>query len=455
MVMFNAEAQITLAALVIFYASTFLIVICSALDSRPPLGENLNVSVFSMAFLTFALIPYIIITLILENFPNPKLYTAITTISWIFRCISPLYNCVYGLYHVNGVAIFATDSDPSGWNGVFTTENAWSTTGGGALVDIVFILVHSVLFTSLLYGLDMGMFKRKKFSTTNIPWDSDITEAKPVDVDVLNEEKLAMESSSAPLCIQGVRMMYGRGKCIAVRSASFTVGRGECLGLLGINGAGKTTIMNIAAGQLVPSEGAALLRGVNPIENPSIVAERLALNPQHDDLFPEFTVRENITFCAVMCGVTKGATLTVWAQKYIELNGLTEHADKLSRNLSGGNKRKVREMRVDVAVSEKVDSFSLLSSLFFIFVSSLQLNLACALIGTRDVILLDEPAAGLDPVARCVMGGVIREAGKNSAVLYTSHCMEQAEDLCSRISIMKEGRIKAIGSLSRLKQRFR
>ncbi len=156
-----------------------------------------------------------------------------------------------------------------------------------------------------------------------------------------------------------------------------------------------------------------------------------------------------------MCGLTKGVTLTVWVQKYIELNGLTKHADKLCKNLSGGSKCKVREMKVDISFSEKVDSFSLLSSLFFIFVSSLQLNLACALIGTRDVILLDEPAAGLDPVARCIMGGIIREAGKNSAVLYTSHCMEQAEDLCSQFAIMNEGRIKAIGSLSRLKQRFR
>ncbi len=272
MVMFNAEAQIILAALVIFYASTFLMVICSALASRLPLGGASNVAPYLVGFLTFALVPYIYFSPSLEKFPNPKLYTAFTTVSWIFRFISPFDNFLYGLYHVNGVAIFVTNSDPFGWNGVFTTQNAWRTTGGGALVDILFILLHTVLFTSLLYGLDMGIFKRKMFSTTNIKWDLDITEAKPVDVDVLKEEKLAMDSSSAPLCPQGVRMMYRRGKCIAVRSASFIVRRGECLGLLGLNGAGKTTVMNIAVGQLVPSEGSALLRGVNPIENSSIVA---------------------------------------------------------------------------------------------------------------------------------------------------------------------------------------
>ncbi len=92
---------------------------------------------------------------------------------------------------------------------------------------------------------------------------------------------------------------------------------------------------------------------------------------------------------------------------------------------------------------------------YFSYLFPLQLNLACALIGSPDVILLDEPSAGLDPVARYAMGRVIREVGKNSAVLYMSHYMEQAEGLCSRIAIMTDGRIKVIGSLSRLKQRFR
>ncbi len=371
--MLNTEAQITAAACFIFYASSLLMLISCSCTAWIHLEKQNMISAYVLFYVIFALIPYIVVSELLLSFPTPgsAAYTSAVTISWVCRFISPHFNCLMGLFHVNGVGAYA--SDPSRVNELFTTSNAWSATGGGALIDIVYILVHIVVFTCFLCVKEMGSFKRRKVSTANIPWDADITELNPVDEDVLEEERLAMADKTPPLCLQRVRKMYKRGKCIALRSASFTVKQGECFGLLGLNGAGKTTVMNIAAGLLAPSEGRGLLRGVNPIENSSIIAERLALNPQHDDIFPEMTVRESIMLCAKLRGYAEGPALIVWMKKYIELNGLTEHANKRGRILSGGNKRKVRETRaVMAAISDEVAAFSPLSLFFvLVFLSSL------------------------------------------------------------------------------------
>ncbi len=339
--MLNTGGSIAAATCIIFYASMLLMCIASACASWIRIGGQYIVAMYMLAFLILSVVPYFIYTIAFWN-THGRAHTAGMCILWIFRCISPHFNCLMGLYHVAGVGVYARGSDMTASS--FTTSNAWSFKGEGApLVDILFILFHIVFMSWLLYALEKGVFHRKRASTVDVGWDSDITELNPIDVDVLEEEKLAMADSTVPLCIQGVRKMYKRGKCIAVRSASFTVKQGECLGLLGLNGAGKTTVMNIAAGLLVPSEGSALLRGVNPIKNPSIIAERLALNPQHDDLFPELTVRQNIMFCAKLRGYASGPALIVWTEKYIEFYGLKEHANKTCNILSGGNKRKVRD----------------------------------------------------------------------------------------------------------------
>ncbi len=368
MPMFKTEAQITAAACFILYASSLLTLISCSCTAWVHLEEGVMVAFYVLLFVVFSCIPYIVVSTILLLFPTPgnALHTSAVAITWVFRFISPHFNCLMGLFHVCGVGAYA--SDPSDTNELFTTSNAWSATGGGALIDIVFISVDIAILTCLLYMKEMGSFKRRKVSTANIPWDADITELNPVDEDVLEEERLAMADKTSPLCFQRVRYMYKRGKFIAVRSVSFAVKRGECVGLLGVNGAGKTTVMNIAAGLLAPSEGKGLLGGINPIENSSIIAERLALNPQHDDIFPELTVYESIMLCAKLRGYAKGPALTAWMEKYIELNGLTEYANKKGRILSGGNKRKVREMRaVMAAISEEVAAFSPLS-LFFVLV---------------------------------------------------------------------------------------
>ncbi len=289
-------------------------------------------------------IPYVVLYQVLYAFPNPG--TTGNTISValiiVFRIIALPFNILMGLFHVGGVAAFASGQD--GVSSIFSTTNAWSATDGGALVDIIFILCHTAVQISLLYLKESRTLKRK-VSTANIQWDADIKgSGAEIDKDVLEEERLAMADKTSPLCLQRVRKMYKNGRFIAVRSSSLVVKLWECFGLLGLNGAGKTTIMNITAGILAPSEGKALLRGYNPMENPSIVADRLAMNPQHDDIFPELTARESIIFCAKLVGYAEGPPLTAWVEKYIELNGLTEHAGKKGKSLSGGNKRKVRDL---------------------------------------------------------------------------------------------------------------
>jgi ABC-2 type transport system ATP-binding protein len=204
----------------------------------------------------------------------------------------------------------------------------------------------------------------------------------------------------------------------AVRGISFTIAPGEIFGLLGPNGAGKTTTLSMLATLLPPSSGDARIFGTSVVSDVAAVRRLVGLAPQEIGLYPDLTARENLTFFGRLYGIG-GQALRERTEELLGLVGLAGRADDRVRNHSGGMQRR--------------------------------LNLACALVHRPRVLMLDEPTAGVDPQSReHVLDAIRALASGGTTVLYTTHYMEEAEQLCDRIAIMDEGRIVAAGTLAEL-----
>jgi lipooligosaccharide transport system ATP-binding protein len=198
-----------------------------------------------------------------------------------------------------------------------------------------------------------------------------------------------------------------------VRGVSFAIQRGECFGLLGPNGAGKTTTLRCLLGLSEPDRGAIEVLGLPVPRQAREARQRIGVVPQFDNLDPDFTVRENI----LVFGRYFGLSETVIKQRLPELLDfaqLTERADTRIQTLSGGMKRR--------------------------------LTLARALVNDPDLLLLDEPTTGLDPQARHLLWERLRRLlNQGKTILLTTHFMDEAERLCSRLIIMDDGRVIAQG----------
>ncbi|NNN00795.1 MAG: ABC transporter ATP-binding protein [Acidimicrobiaceae bacterium] len=211
--------------------------------------------------------------------------------------------------------------------------------------------------------------------------------------------------------VTGLTKRFGR--LIAVDDVSFVVRSGEIFGLLGENGAGKTTTIEILEGFQKPDQGSATVLGVNPVHAHRHWRDRIGLVLQESDFDPLHTVNETLALFASFFTNPRDVTET------LELVGLADRADERIGRLSGGQKR-----RIDVALG---------------------------IIGHPDLLFLDEPTTGFDPVARREFWGVIeglREQG--TSIVLTTHYMEEAERLCDRLAIMSKGQIVAEGTSSAL-----
>jgi ABC-2 type transport system ATP-binding protein len=208
------------------------------------------------------------------------------------------------------------------------------------------------------------------------------------------------------------------GPVEAVREASFAVARGEIFGLVGPDGAGKTTIMRMLAGVLPPDSGAIRLAGVDVVAEPERAKARLSYMPQRFGLYEDLTVGENIFFYGELFGVPRRERQRRGGE-LLAAAGLAEFHSRLAGRLSGGMKQK--------------------------------LGLVCALIHTPEVLLLDEPTTGVDPVSRRDFWAILynlRESGV-TIVLSTAY-MDEAER-CSRLALVHEGRIQRCDTPAGLK----
>ena len=209
------------------------------------------------------------------------------------------------------------------------------------------------------------------------------------------------------------------GDIRAVDGISFSIGAGEIFGLLGPNGAGKTTTINIIATLLTADQGEVSINDTVSSFSPQY-KRKLGYVSQEISLTDKLTAYENLMLVGRLYDL-RGITLKRRVADTLEAVGLTDRASDLIKTYSGGMKRR--------------------------------LNIAGALLHEPDLLLLDEPTAGVDPQARAYIFDVVeRLAGQGRAILYTTHYMEEAQRLCRRTAIIDHGKILAMGTLSELVQ---
>jgi ABC-2 type transport system ATP-binding protein len=214
--------------------------------------------------------------------------------------------------------------------------------------------------------------------------------------------------------IDGLAKRYG--EVVALRDLSFEVRAGELFGFVGRNGAGKTTTMRIVLGVLAADAGEVRVDGT-PLTFDR--RRRIGYMPEARGLYPKMRLAEQLAYLGELHGMTD-ADAKASARRWLERFGLDERRDDELQSLSLGNQQRIQ--------------------------------LAAALVFSPDVLVLDEPFAGLDPLAVDVMGAVLREqAGAGVPVIFSSHELELVERMCDRVGIIDQGRMVACGTVTELR----
>ena len=213
---------------------------------------------------------------------------------------------------------------------------------------------------------------------------------------------------------RGLRRRFGAVQ--ALDGLTFEVGRGELYGLIGPDGAGKTTAIRAVAGLLAPDEGEARVLGLDPLRDPA-VRERLGLMPQQYSLYRDLTVAENLRFFARLSALPR-AVFRERADRLLAITRLAPFTDRRADQLSGGMYKK--------------------------------LALSCALLHQPEVLLLDEPTNGVDPVSRRELWALLHEfVEAGMAVVISTPYMDEAER-CHRVGLVHHGRLLLEGPPERL-----
>jgi len=217
--------------------------------------------------------------------------------------------------------------------------------------------------------------------------------------------------------VQHLRKLYG--ELVAVDDASFHAEPGAIFGLLGPNGAGKSTTIGCLSGLLRPSGGTVRILGHDVVRDGKAARTALGIVPQELALYDELSAVENLRFWGAAYGLG-GVALKRRVAEVLELVGLADRATEPVKRYSGGMKRR--------------------------------LNFACGVVHRPRVLLLDEPTVGVDPQSRVRLLELVREqAAAGMCVLYTTHYMEEAQELCDRLAIVDHGKVIALGTLQELR----
>jgi len=198
------------------------------------------------------------------------------------------------------------------------------------------------------------------------------------------------------------------GKHCAVNDVSFTLSKGEVLGFLGPNGAGKTTTMQMLCGNMAPSAGQITINGVDLLDRPKSAKRHLGYLPDTPPLYKELTVREFLHYCAKLHGVGK-ASISDAVNTATERCGLGDVADRLIANLSKGFQQRI--------------------------------GIAQAILHNPEVIILDEPTVGLDPIQIREIRALIRELGRDHGVILSTHILSEVRESCSHVQIIHQGQL--------------
>ena len=220
--------------------------------------------------------------------------------------------------------------------------------------------------------------------------------------------------------VKDVSKKYGKKQVLS--GVSFDIEEGDIFGLIGPNGAGKSTLINIITGILDPLNGEVLIGGQSIKKKPIEAKRLIGLVPQELALSEDISAIDNLNFFASLYGLS-GKKLKEAVNEALEVVGLTEKKKEKVKKFSGGMKRR--------------------------------LNLAAAIMHKPRLLILDEPTVGIDPQSRNNIFEYLRKVNSQdkTTILYTSHYMEEVEELCKNIFVIDEGREIAYGSLNSVKEK--
>ncbi|CAK9823283.1 Cholesterol transporter ABCA5 [Anthophora retusa] len=267
-----------------------------------------------------------------------------------------------------------------------------------------------------------GDVKAERQKVFNLITSSSVQEPPVVLVQNLRKEYRPKESGSCSCCSKQDEEANQIQRKVAVRNLSLAVEPGEVFGLLGHNGAGKTTTMKIVIAEEAATRGRVQIGGHNINSNMTEAFRQMGYCPQHDAQWKNITVREHLECYAAIRGVPWGDIGRI-VDLYLTGLQIHEHSDKQAQECSGGTRRK--------------------------------LSFAMAMIGGPKVVLMDEPSTGMDPRSKRFLWDTILASfqGGRGAIL-TTHSMEEADALCSRVGIMVKGELRCIGSTQHLKNLY-
>lgn len=354
-------------------------------------------------------------------------------IDYILRLV-PFFSFNYGIICLCNLNLFKLAYKWTTMPSAFAPEaNLW---------DLLYLIFTGIFFIVALYILETSFrFGQKlqivddSFVQNNI--DSDY-QKKPKEPDVIQEEEKVenADKNTQKILLKNVVKAYhikstkkGKGKKsvsykVAVKAVSFGVDQGTVFCLLGTNGAGKTSIFKMLTADVYPTKGQIFVNGYEMPKEMLNIRHQIGYCPQFDALFENLTGREHLELYANLKGIKKEYQKPL-IDNLIKSMNLTPYQHVKAETYSGGNKRK--------------------------------LSVAIAILGSPPIVFLDEPSSGMDPYARRFMWkviGNITKIRKNSTVILTTHSMEEAEALSSKLAIMVEGRIQTIGTIQNLKSKY-
>ncbi|KAN0022030.1 hypothetical protein ACTFIU_004184 [Dictyostelium citrinum] len=293
------------------------------------------------------------------------------------------------------------------------------------LPPVCFLALHTLVWTIWIMLLDYypelrGKYRNGKNEKAPPPPSDE-------DSDVANERSriFSIETSNDPIIMRDFFKLYpGKGKAkdnLAVHNTSLTIPKGQTFGLLGLNGAGKSTTLGCLSGEVIPSGGEILVNSYNIKTQRMDALRSIGFCHQYNSLIGLLTAREQIRLYCRIKGIEE-SKIEDTVEAFIKMMDLVSIGNSNVAGYSGGNKRKVA--------------------------------LSVAIVGNPSVVLLDEVSAGVDPVVARFMWNVITELKKDKVIILTTHSMLECSAVCDRLTIMKSGKMMCLGSIQHIKDKF-
>ncbi|PWV12746.1 putative ABC transporter [Trypanosoma cruzi] len=352
----------------------------------------------------------VLLVFILEMFESTK--TAAKGLQWTFR-IFPSYCIGEGILNLS---LLKGKEDVRG-----KRISPWELDVVG--IPAIYMACEVLVFLLITIFLDHPT-RRMRTKRALHRGNGEAEEIADEDEDVAMERRRIQETENNPsediVRLENMRKVYSNGK-VAVRNLSLGVKSGEVFGFLGTNGAGKTTTIAILCQEMAPTSGRAFVCGKDTVRDSRESLRCIGYCPQFDALLELLTVEEHLNLYAGVRGVKSGERETV-VRDLMGLCELTAYCSTLARQLSGGNKRK--------------------------------LSVAISLIGGPRVVFLDEPSAGMDPIARRGLWTAIQGISCSCSVVLTTHHLEEVEALAHRVAIMVNGSLRCLGNKTHLKRKY-